>query len=338
MNKDINFIDREDLLMKLSEYEGKDYDKDINSNVTPWGQLKLLFADLEFLNTFYDPIKYDRQIYVLYINPDSGNYIGILSDLFPKLKFLLYNTNFHRDVVSKRKVIISAKVEAAIKEERIRLYDDFTDNDLQHYVGRNDIFLISNIFSNIQEVNPDPDKLSALRVDANLRDLEYQKKLYNVIKPLHASLRFRLPTNFEDAPTSFTYMYGYLFKMPFVSLRSTETRLVPIENQLKDYDMKSYYRKMIEFNTLTRNVSRFTNPFTGDRSDILQDELITDWDTMAYLQVMSDYLKRFSGELVTKENLIKLHKYFMSSLHLRPNESYSIVGRREVERSKRQRK
>src|SRR5579872_5210738 len=100
-----------------------------------WGQRKLLLSEIEFFTLYWDPKLIPNPICV-YAGAAPGTHIDMLSKMFPAFRFELYDPNpFDMKVLG--------------NNDKITIFTGkngyFTDEMAQKYVGRNDIFFVSDI-------------------------------------------------------------------------------------------------------------------------------------------------------------------------------------------------
>ena len=200
-----------------------------------WGQWKLLLTEIEFLTRFWNPQDVSTPK-IVYAGAAPGKHIPFLSLLFPAMEFHLYDPRkFH------------------IQEtDKIHLYQQyFTDEDAHVWAGRNDVYFISDIrrynYADISETENEK---------AIVEDMRMQENWYNIIKPVYAHLKFRLPyssTGLGDVIPQdrfIQYLDGFVFKQAWAPQTSTETRLVPYGvGILKQWDSLKYEQQMFYHNT-----------------------------------------------------------------------------------------
>ena len=166
-----------DFLIQPNDPQLKYVDKDKNEQRgIGWGQRKLGMMLLQFLNFYWDPIKVPKPI-VVYIGASPGTNIEyIASKCYPMIEFHLYDIR-----------------PINIKSSNVKIYPQlFTDEDAYKWANRNDILLISDIRSVTKHK-----VLSLEQEQIIMKDNEMQKKWYEIIKPVKASLKFRLPFPFQ---------------------------------------------------------------------------------------------------------------------------------------------
>jgi len=256
--------------------------KDDEKTAISWGQRKLLITLVQFLTYFWKSQKIPNPI-VVYAGAAPGISIAITSLLFPEVTFHCYDP-------------LPYKIKA---NEKIKLYQDFfTDKTAQYWAAKQkengNIFFISDIRT--------ADYLLAKDLDENesqiMEDMENQKRWHKIIKPVKSHLKFRLPYTGGNRPEEVKYLYGYLLKQPYAGQTSTESRLVPLDNETEImWSCRKYQSQMFHHNIVIREKYKYLNPFTNDLTSLDGEELTNEWDCRAEAQIWMDYLLLRSGKV-----------------------------------------
>lgn len=170
------------------------------------GQLKLLMNELVFfLYTINDPKKVYR---VLYVGAAPGRHIQLHLAIFPNIKFILVDpAKFDPEIIKYSKN----------HQERVKIINDyFTDDsaklmvkDINKWKEDGEIFLfISDI-----RVEPTEDRVE--------KDMDWQQKWIEIMKPDYSLLKFRLSWENKDKE----YLKGVVIRQQYPPKTSTETRL-----------------------------------------------------------------------------------------------------------------
>lgn len=231
-------------------------------NVLHLGQMKLLISEICFLTKF----NHMDNIIVVYVGAAEGYHILKLSELFPHMKFKLYDPQ-RFSIVNTNQITIFNKF--------------FTDADAESYakIG-NRVLFISDI-RNVPSVNPKEVGVDQELEEAVMGDMQLQMQWVNIIKPIAASLKFRLP---YDGTTEI-YLDGFRMLQPYAPF-STEVRLFTTTyTTLIKYDCKEFDEKMAYFN----NEVRFTN-FERWDNIMRRHRIINNWDNSFTFYVLFDYL------------------------------------------------
>ena len=247
-----------------------------------YGQRKLLLTVLQFITNYWDPAQIPNPC-ILYIGSSPGNNIEIIAELFPEVEFHLYDPN-------------PFKIK---KSEKVHLYQQyFTDEDAHFWKNKNsgNVYFISDIRT--------ADYTKAKNLDDNerqiMKDMENQMKWYNIIKPVHAHLKFRLPYTGGNRPAVLSYLDGTLYKQPWAPGTSTETRLVPNGDGngiTKNWDCMKYQSQLFHHNVIIRET------FLYDNLCLDSPELLNDYDSRCEVEILTNYLNKrnaFSTENVKK--------------------------------------
>lgn len=289
------------------------------------GQLKLLFSEIQFLTLFWE--SHVTSPKVVYAGSAPGDHIPLLSELFPDVEFHLYDP-------------APFKIAPTTK---IHLYNClFTDEVALSWSNRTDVYLISDIrTADFHTLTKEENE------DMIISDLRMQEKWYQLIKPIHALFKFRLPYNekvvIEKYGENFEYLAGHVFFQVWAPASSTETRLVPTHGK-KLWNIKKYESQLFYFNSEVREKQRFYSPFYYDDTPCFSNQTlinntlvkhINDYDTRNTCQIIIDYVNKFihNQTFSVKVNRLLVDKLYMAIvsqlfgkdeiLHLRSSESKS---------------
>ncbi len=216
------------------KYERRVHDK---RNYIHWGQRKLLISEIEFLCVFFKNQTTTSQsdVVVVYAGAAPGTHILILRELFPQIKFILYDpARFNSDLLT---------------DEKIEIHNElFTDEvciTLRDKYAKHVLLFVSDIrTANIATM--DAEQVES-HIDA---DQQMQMRWYNLLKPELSMLKFRLPWENKII----TYLKGEIYIQAYAPLSSTETRLIVEKDALlTEYDSKAYEEQMFYFNKYLRD-------------------------------------------------------------------------------------
>lgn len=268
-----------------------------------WGQRKLLISELEFLIFFWDPQKVPNPVLV-YAGAACGDHIPLLPKLFPSIASLhLYDP-------------APFNIKAT---DKIHLYKQmFTVKEAQEWAGRTDVFFISDIRTGDYTImSSEENELSILS------DMELQRKCVEIMNPVQAHLKFRLPySDFDHNYLKVEYMDGYLLLQPWAPYTSTETRLVPVKDphsnkyKTKTWDALQYEEQLFYHNTVLRSNQLYLNPlgFKNDLTPIDPPELHNDYDSVAEVFILNSYFRKF-GQSPTPKEICDLSRWFTTELN-----------------------
>lgn len=293
-----------------------------------WARRKLLVSEIQFLTLFWNPKEVPHPK-IVYIGAAPGIHIPFLLEYLPQLEYHLYDPR-------------PFKINPT---NQIKIYPQlFTDQDALQWKGRSDVFFISDIRRDYQipldSTNPLNPSESVNRIDTTtivttgeesrklekeiLEDMEDQKRWVEIIEPVQAMLKFRLPyvdgTRSSSADRRFyPYFLGYILKQCWTGPTSAETRLVPIsstrnqQNQqnrkdydknpedrqnkytMKAYDTVKYQDQMFYHNAVNRETIKYQNPITKDDTPLDAPELLLDYDSVAEFTI----LREFQAKLIS---------------------------------------
>lgn len=255
-----------------------------------WGQLKLFITELQFFNKYWDPKTIAAPLCV-YVGSAPGTHIPFLADMFPWFEFHLYDP---RDVFD----------ENLKKHPNVKLFVKFfTDEDAKIYSKRNDVFFFSDIRSSAYNKDQySTEEFEKENEQLVLDDLERQKKWFQIINPVKAHLKFRLPYGYgwqKEMPErmNFSYLDGDIYRQVWSPQTSTETRLVPLAGASPRAWNSQLYEKMCFYhNNVIREHAKFVNPLNGLNEDIdLEVGLTQDYDSTITVVTVRDYLRKFNS-------------------------------------------
>jgi len=309
-----------------SDFPRLEYSSDYKSNpkAIHSGQRKLLLSEIEFLTRVLkdNPDEYT----VLYIGAASGDHIPVLSNMFPEVRFILYDPARFK---IKEKMYSESNKESARSNQRylIKIYNKlFTDDEVQKYKGIRNLLFISDIRS-VPQNQEDPGPLDfdpefEHEVEWNMNQ---QKKWVEELRPYRSLLKFRLPFTKEKM----TYFSGTIFFQAYPPSESTETRLeirgVPREIE---YDCNKYEEQMFYFNTVYR-VQTFYNfhSLYGYSYDTIREYFILkDYFKLRCLspKYITDYSKIFDDITRKKEKkIMTIIRQKRSARKSKSNKSFS---------------
>jgi cap2 methyltransferase len=236
-------------------------------------------TEISFIVNFV--YKHDMPEYVIvYAGAAPGTHITALTEMFPAIKFHLYDPRPFEITES----------------ENIKLYNQlFLDTDAESWKGKN-VFFISDIRTGAENIKLKIQEGNIAFERSIVKDMEMQKMWVEIIDPVESHLKFRLP--YPDILPEYTaktkYLYGYVFKQAWAPQSSTEGRLVPIRKEgkfaLRDYDNKDYEEKMFHHNSVVRETVQFLEPVNNTKC-IVSSELGQDYDCTSEMFTLKQYLE-----------------------------------------------
>lgn len=246
-------------------YRRRTHDRKTNVH---WGQRKLLMSEIEFL-TMYGELSST----VLYVGAADGQHIALLTHMFPKHKFILYDPSpFHKCLKNLENVEIHSEL---FLDHHVAQYAD------QRLLFVSDIRIVPDSYKN-GDLN---DESTNAELEKNVKnDMQLQQQWFLALRPAAAMMKFRLP--YEPGTTE--YLKGQIYYQCWAPATSTETRLIiPPElcanPEFVTYDHTAYESIMYRFNLCTRN-QPCSLPIA------LQDRTLYSYDMWAEQYILAGYL------------------------------------------------
>lgn len=251
-----------------------------------WGQRKLFLTELEFLTRYLG----DKSSNVVVdVGAAPGAHLMLLLELFPQLKFILYDPrDFDVRLRSHPRVEIHKKF--------------FTDKEASIYRDKKVLYICD-----IRSANPskEPPIVSQRKI---LKDMRDQERWYNIMQPEKAILKFHppFPTLNDNKPNpilrdkpTFNYLDGEVLIQPFARITSTETRLIP-NGKRKNWNVKEY-----ESACFTHNIYMRTCLYDYEPSIKGLDHC---YDCACEVYLWEEYIKKYKSELTVQQlsNLLNL--------------------------------
>jgi hypothetical protein len=273
-----------------------------------FGQAKLFFSELAFLNLYYD-VDQHKDAYFVYVGGALGTHINPLAFMFPQLTFVLYDDRPYHDKV------LNSELEGNPPNIQLenKLFDDEDVKKWRRLQRKgNHVFLVVDIRNTAYTKIGAPARHQKAFLDNEklvIDDHLLQQKWVEAIKPTKSLLKFRLPYNERFVPDEFkqfNYLDGIVFRQQFASPSSSETRLVPSDPNAdgiypkRNWDIVIYEKMLSSHNRELRETARFINPLSNLDSDIGISEpiaekigLLNDYDSTAATVIILDYMTKF---------------------------------------------
>ena len=220
--------------VKLSSVLKESYDSKYKSKTNVHlGQRKLLISEIQFLTEYYSNHKKDPIL--LYIGAAIGSHLLILHELFPNVKFILYD--------------------GAAFDKRLDKYPEV----FEIHTGT-DGFFTTEMCKNLKNKYNPLLFVSDIRLTEEdfekgvMRDMISQKEWIQILKPELSLVKFRMPYSLKHGE-KLEYLKGEILYGIWPKETSGETRLlIHKENvkKLKQYDFKNYEQVMFFHNKYTR--------------------------------------------------------------------------------------
>lgn len=281
-----------------------------------WGQRKLLLSEIEFLTMF------DAD-YVLYIGSADGKHIKYLSDLFPKIKFILYDPRrFHPITYNYAKT--SGKIEIRQKF--------FVDEDVAEFKKYKNLLFISDIRNvpteGVQYNRHNEDTIPEDETfDQNvIEDMKRQMDWCTEIRPLAAMNKFRLPYT----PGKTTYLGGKQYFQTWAGDTSSETRLITTDfDERVEYDHQDYENCTFYLNNCFRS-KQFTEFIPENIKSLYR---YYNYDVLAECYILNQYIEKFKPTYGLQrfiENINKELEYTMAAKYEIKNEKAGKFFPKEI--------
>lgn len=244
-------FERSDLYIDLDEKLPISYREFENSDAfvtrVHQGQRKLFLCELYFLTEFGH-----LSDTIVYAGAAPGHHTVLLSELFPKHKFHLYDP---RDVFDER----------FKNNDMVNTYVQFfTDEDAKNWDGK-DVLFMSDIRISVNDYDARELQISA--------DMDMQMNWVKNMNPIKSLLKFRLPWDRSNVD----YLNGDLIYQQYPSRYSSESRLIVDKDyKMINYNGKAYDDAMYKHNIIDREWMRFKvdKPFYNNSWDNACEEFI----------------------------------------------------------------
>lgn len=274
---------------------------------THMGQIKLFIEELLTILYYGDGIKQ-----IVYVGAMEGHHTVVLADMFPSIKFHLYdketkNRKFDKRLRTKNNVIIHNNY--------------FTDDDIEmHKKDRKEILFFSDIrrtdFS--REAYDAKNKKYMIETENIVwEDMLLQQSWAEKLKPKVASLKFRLPYAFDfilEQGKTRDYLDGVVMRQCFTSVTSSETRLIVKDINYRKWDVLSYERKSMFYNKMTRKHKCYNIFDDSKRAYDKEYGLDLSFETTVFVYAVRQYIISVGGE-GTEEETLTLLKYIFNETY-----------------------
>lgn len=278
-----------------------------------WGQRKLMIGEIEFLTYFWNPIKVPKPT-VVYAGASPGTHIPLLATMFESVaEWHLYDPRPFK-ISGSGKIILHSQL--------------FTDKDAAQWSGRDDIIFISDIRT-ADHTTMKPDENEAAVWTDNLM----QQKWLTIMKPVIASLKFRLPYSdvwsemsklnspwleklglSPETSQQVKYLKGHIMYQPWRPSTSTETRLIIQRDDglvSQTYNLIDYEQMLSYHNVVVREQDKYKSPI-----NIIDNELLSDFDSTVEAFTLKQYFYKMTGnDTTSSETILKLSRLITDELN-----------------------
>lgn len=270
-----------------------------------FGQLKLLVSEIFFLTRTSKGGET-----VVYAGSAPGNHIFVLAEMFPTLKFELWDGRDHE-----------VEPHPNIQTNKGLFTNELSETYSERVKAGENILFISDI-RNLDIGRVKKIKNYQEKMDEDLRivgtDMKMQMEWCQIINPEWAFLKFRLP--YKDGNTE--YLTGKVYLQSYSPI-STETRLLTNDyhtTQLYDNEendeVMSYFNCNIRFNPLTDH----TWDKVMDNNDIKKA-----WDNYICFYTLMYYLEKKHGSTPKDQEVADLFEYIINYHRKRYGSKYDYL-------------
>jgi predicted RNA methylase len=294
----------------------------VNYRSLHWGQRKLLLTEIDFLTR----VGANDEI-VIYAGAADGRHIPLLLDLFPLIKFHLYDPRPFNTALFRHKDRIF--INPYYEKEEIKSDERgfFTDRVAQWYKNNEEtrnqkILFVSDI------------RTEAIESEV-LRNQQQQMEWIGIMKPEYSMFKFKMPYPAVGKNMYYEYLDGNIVKQCWAPIRSAETRLIiPKSQHVKKWNIIDYERQCSWYNSVLRQgdfggvklrdvgvdsdatVGEFWNRILSTSGGIVFGS-----DFVYELQILQRYVtfnKNYYNRYYTLTNIISK----INDVLLNPNESF----------------
>jgi len=267
------------------------------------GQRKLLLSEIQMLLEFYknDP-KNIRNPILIYIGSAPGIHLLQLSQMFPKVKFILYDgATFDKNLKDYPDIFeIHEGEDGFFTDEKCKLLK----KRLKKENKENSILFVSDIRLG--------EKDSFKFENNTVRDMDLQKEWVKIIKPDMALLKFRMSYNMKHGE-KLKYLKGKLLYGIWPTSLSGETRLLVLKKDISksiNYDFKKYEENLFFHNKYIRPFC-FPIPSNFKKYITAPNNIYCPcYDCISELNILYEYSKLFKvsfNSIIKKYGLILNH-------------------------------
>lgn len=234
------------------------------------GQRKLLLSEIEFLSRFAE-----NNDVVVYAGAAPGTHQDLLSEMFPFVKFILYDPNEFK---------VTEKHNRELHKE---FFTNLTAEQISQKYQDNRILFISDIRRFDETLTGD------IINDLIIGDMNAQMTWLNIMNPVASLLKFRLPySDYGDDLTE--YLDGKIYKQVWAGATSTESRLEVVDRSSRRiYSNKDYEEIFFYHNTVTRTT--YFQEVEG-----VEGLGCHCYDCASELFIIGEYMKYYGNEYIKK--------------------------------------
>jgi hypothetical protein len=264
---------------------------------------KMLLNITHLLNEYYKNYygKTGKEPLLLCIGSAPGTHLTYLHEMYPKMKFVLYDrSNFNKKLLN-YKDPNGFPIFDIYEGESGNFTDEKANLIVTSELYKNyDLLIVSSIRTSASTTDKFEDTIE--------NDMKLQQSWMRILNPVMSLVKFRMPINMKDND-KLTYMSGKLIHGAWKHPKTNETYL--LSNQL-DISIDSMY-DYSSYNRTTFFHNKFVRPFSFRRA--LQDFpiQITDknlycpcYDCYAELNILNDFLNNTNKTGSSIDTLVKI--------------------------------
>jgi len=256
-----------------------------------WGQMKLHLSEIEFLNLVYQEykkIETNKLLYFIYAGAAPGHHIKFLHNMFPDIKFELYDPNPFKISNNEYINIHTGELDGYFTNENARYWKQ--ENHPDKYI----VFC-----SDIRTEPATPENVK--------QNMDMQLNWWKIMNPELSMFKFRLPWTDEnsDEKDYTEYPKGNIYIQVYPGHTSTETRLVIKKNApIIRYNNAKYENQLFYHNKISRNL--YYDNILGELN-IQRDGICNCYDCVSLINIIKQYLEIVHDQKnIDKKELYKL--------------------------------
>jgi hypothetical protein len=255
--------------------------------------LKLIAAELNFLNLYFEPSS--KKAICIYIGAAPGNHIPKIAKCYPEITFHCYDAN---------------PVQFKASENLQIFLEDFSLETISKYSDKDDIYVITDFVNRDLELIVSGEDQQQRKERIINEDMKLQMEWMKKLKPKVAFLFFRLPHFYKNLTTNniLEYLNGNVYRNIFTPPKTIECRLVVSDfDSVNSYDFERYEKILHYWNDVIRE-NNLNNPITDDNTPF--EEYGNTFDYLMLFWIIKEYFITRGHLHVKKEDILALYRFF----------------------------
>jgi len=278
------------------------YDPDYKENYNiHLGQRKLLLSEIQLLTRYYQENKSDPVI--VYVGAAPGTHLILLSELFPKVSFILFDgAKFDKKLHEYPKIF-------EIHEGDDGFVTTDSINKLKIILKKKDLLTNLLFVCDIRLGKEDKEEFEK----GVLENMYAQQEWMEILKPKISFLKFRIPYNLKHGE-KFNYTTGEILYGIWPTPLSGETRLLVRREDIGkkiNYDFEKYEQVMFFHNKYERSYCfNYYNEIPSNIINLINSKnnpYCPCYDCLSELQILNKYSILMKRDLKIIINLIAYH-------------------------------